>query len=138
MILNMLAPSTIFNTLCSGRRELLTPSSCPASDAAILSRSGPVVEPGAGRILIDTGNAPWNGTSDFGDSVLELSFPKLALRQSFTPTNQAQLNSSDADFPERLQALARQLRATLPKKRNKEVAFHRDAGYAIAQLGGCV
>jgi PQQ-like domain len=88
----------IFNTLCANRRELLPPSSCKASDSAILSRSGPVVEPGGGRILIDTGNAPWNGTTNFGDSVLELTFPGLDLRQSFTPVNQAQLNSSDSDL----------------------------------------
>jgi hypothetical protein len=88
----------VFNTLCSNRRELLRPASCPASDSAILSRSGPVVEPGGGRILLDTGNGPWNGTSDFGESVLELSFPGLGLRQSFTPVDQAQLSSSDTDL----------------------------------------
>ncbi len=88
----------VFNTLCANRRELIVPSTCPASDSAILSRSGPVVEPGGKRILIDTGNGPWNGTTDFGDSVLELTFPALALRQSFTPTNQEQLNSSDTDL----------------------------------------
>jgi hypothetical protein len=90
--------ATVFNTLCSNRRQLQTPSTCSASDSAILSRGGPVVEPGGGRILIDTGNAPWNGTTNFGDSVLELTFPDLDLRQSFTPTNQAQLNSSDSDL----------------------------------------
>jgi len=88
----------IFNTLCSNRRALLYPANCPASDSAILSRSGPVVEPGGTHILIDTGNGPWNGTSNFGDSVLELSFPGLGLLQSFTPTNQAQLNGSDTDL----------------------------------------
>jgi outer membrane protein assembly factor BamB len=88
----------VFNTLCSNRRGLLTPSSCQASDSAILSRGGPVVEPGGRRILFDTGNAPWNGTTDFGDSVLELTFPSLRLRQTFTPTNQAQLNDSDSDL----------------------------------------
>ncbi len=88
----------LFNTLCANRRELLQPSSCPASDSAILSRGGPVVEPGGRRILIDTGNGPWNGTSDFGDSVLELRFPGLSLRQSFTPVNQAELNTSDTDL----------------------------------------
>jgi hypothetical protein len=88
----------VFNTLCANRREIQTPSTCGASDSAILSRGGPVVEPGGGRILIDTGNAPWNGITNFGDSVLELTFPALALRQSFTPTNQAQLNSSDTDL----------------------------------------
>ena len=36
----------VFNTLCSNRREVIVPSSCSASDSAILSRGGPVVEPG--------------------------------------------------------------------------------------------
>jgi hypothetical protein len=88
----------VFNTLCANRHTLLVPKSCPASDSAILSRGGPVVEPGGKHILIDTGNAPWNGTTNFGDSVLELTFPALSLRQSFTPTNQEQLNSSDTDL----------------------------------------
>jgi outer membrane protein assembly factor BamB len=88
----------VFNTLCADRRGLLVPSNCQASDSAILSRSGPVVEPGGRRILIDTGNGPWNGTTNFGDSVLQLTFPNLALRQTFTPTEQAQLNESDTDL----------------------------------------
>src|ERR1019366_2622338 len=88
----------IFNTLCANRRALLAPSSCSASDSAILSRSGPVVEPGGKRLLIDTGNGPWNGVTNFGDSVLELTFPDLGLRQSYTPTNQEQLSRSDSDL----------------------------------------
>ncbi len=87
----------VFNTLCANRRAVILPSSCAASDSAILSRSGPVVEPD-GRILIDTGNAPWNGVTDFGDSVLELSFPALRLRQAYTPVNQAELNDTDTDL----------------------------------------
>ncbi len=90
--------AAIFNTLCSNRREILKPSSCSASDSAILSRGGPVVEPGGARILLDTGNGPWNGVSNFGDSVLELDFPGLGLRQSFTPVNQEQLSESDTDL----------------------------------------
>jgi hypothetical protein len=90
--------SKVFNTLCANRRELQMPSTCSASDSAILSRGGAVVEPGGSRILIDTGNAPWNGTTNFGDSVLELTFPTLALRQSFTPTNQEELNTHDLDL----------------------------------------
>jgi len=88
----------VFNTLCANRRELLVPRSCPASGSAILSRSGAVVEPGGRRLLLDTGNGPWNGTSDFGDSVIELTLPSLALRQSYTPTDQAELNESDTDL----------------------------------------
>ena len=91
-------PLSVFNTLCSGRRSLITPSTCQASDSAILSRSGPVVEPGGRRILIDTGNGPWNGATNFGDSVLDFTFPALDLRQSFTPVNQEQLNTTDTDL----------------------------------------
>jgi hypothetical protein len=88
----------IFNTLCADRRGLMQPSSCAASDSAILSRGGAVVEPGAGRVLISTGNGPWNGRTNFGDSVLELGLPGLGLRQAFTPTNQSALNRSDTDL----------------------------------------
>jgi hypothetical protein len=88
----------VFNTLCANRRGLIAPSSCSASDSAIWSRSGAVVEPGGKRLLIDTGNGPWNGRTNFGDSVLELTFPGLSLRQSYTPPNQAQLNESDTDL----------------------------------------
>ncbi|MCW3031840.1 MAG: PQQ-binding-like beta-propeller repeat protein [Solirubrobacterales bacterium] len=88
----------VFNTLCANRRALIVPSSCSASDSAILSRGGAVVEPGGGRILLDTGNGPWNGSTNFGDSVLELSVPGLRLRQSFTPVNQAHLNETDTDL----------------------------------------
>jgi outer membrane protein assembly factor BamB len=106
----------IFNTLCASRRELMVPSSCPASDSAILSRGGPVVEPGGGRILIDTGNAPWNGSTDFGDSVLELTFPGLQLRQTYTPVNQEELNTSDTDLGSSAPALLGQNRVVLAGK----------------------
>jgi hypothetical protein len=88
----------VFNTLCANRHQLITPSSCGASDSAILSRGGAVVEPGGGRILISTGNGPWNGSTNFGDSVLELTFPGLSLRQSFTPLEQGHLNATDTDL----------------------------------------
>jgi hypothetical protein len=88
----------VFNTLCANRRELLVPSSCSASDSAILSRAGAVVEPGGQRLLIATGNGPWNGGTNLGDSVIELALPTLAVRQSFTPTNQSELSASDTDL----------------------------------------
>ncbi len=106
----------VFNTLCSDRRTLLVPSTCPSSDSAILSRGGAVVEPGGKRILIDTGNGPWNGTTDFGDSVLELTFPGLDLRQSFTPTNQAHLNETDTDLGSSAPVLVGKGRVTVAGK----------------------
>jgi len=88
----------VFNTLCANRTRLITPSNCSASDSAIWARAGAVIEPGGARMLIATGNGPWNGSTNFGDSVLELTLPNLRLRQSYTPRNQAQLNSSDTDL----------------------------------------
>ena len=88
----------VFNTLCSNRTAIIDPKACSASDSAILSRSGPVVEPGGTRLLIATGNGPYNGSTNFGDSVIELTLPGLTLRQVYTPTNQAQLNRDDTDL----------------------------------------
>jgi PQQ-like domain len=90
--------ASIFNTLCANRRSLIAPSSCPASDSAILARGGAVVEPGGKRLLVSTGNGPWNGRTDFGDSAIELTLAGLRPRQAFTPTNQAQLNETDTDL----------------------------------------
>jgi hypothetical protein len=87
----------VFNTLCAQRHAVIAPPSCAASDSAILSRAGPVVEPGGHRVLIATGNAPYDGRSDFGDSVIELTLPGLRLAQAYTPIDQATLNSQDLD-----------------------------------------
>jgi hypothetical protein len=88
----------VFNTLCADRRRLIVPSSCAASDSAILARGGAVVEPGGRRLLVATGNGPYDGHTSFGDSVLELDVATLRLRQVYTPTNQAALNASDTDL----------------------------------------
>lgn len=90
--------ASVFNTLCANRHNIISPSSCSSSDSAILSRGGAVVEPGGKRLLLSTGNGPWNGSTDFGDSVVELTLPGLRFRQAFTPQNQAELNESDTDL----------------------------------------
>lgn len=90
--------ASVFNTLCSSRDHVIVPSSCSASDSAILSRAGAVVEPGGDRILISTGNGPWNGRTNFGDSVLELEAPSLRLRQAYTPVDEERLNRTDTDL----------------------------------------
>jgi outer membrane protein assembly factor BamB len=90
--------ASVFNTLCANRHKIIVPNSCSSSDSAILSRGGAVVEPGGRRLLLSTGNAPWNGSTDFGDSVIELTLPGLRFRQAFTPQNQAELNESDTDL----------------------------------------
>ena len=90
--------TAVFNTLCSDRRSIIVPSTCNGSDAAIWAREGAVVEPGGRRLLVATGNGPYNGHTNWGDSVLELDVPGLGLHQAYTPPNQAQLNSSDTDL----------------------------------------
>jgi hypothetical protein len=91
--------TAVWNSLCSNRHALINPpASCHASDSAIWGRAGAVVEPGTGRILVATGNAAFNGSTDWGDSVLELSADGRRLLQNWTPPNQAQLNNSDTDI----------------------------------------
>lgn len=88
----------VWNSLCSNHHHLIDPtSSCPASDSAIWGRSGSVIEPGSGRILVATGNGRFDGRTFWGDSVLELS-RSLRLLHNWTPSDQASLNSSDTDL----------------------------------------
>ncbi|MBV9311582.1 MAG: PQQ-binding-like beta-propeller repeat protein [Solirubrobacterales bacterium] len=88
----------VWNALCSSRHHLIRPPSrCGASDAAVWSRAGAVIIPGSGRILIATGNGPFNGSTNWGDSVLELSANAGRLLHNWTPVNEASLNTSDTD-----------------------------------------
>ena len=87
----------VWNSLCSDRHRLIVPSSCASSDSAIWGRAGAVVVPGSGNLLVATGNGPWNGTTDWGDSVLMLTASATKLIGNYTPTNTAQLNATDLD-----------------------------------------
>ena len=87
----------VWNSLCSNWHVLIYPSRCPASDSAIWGRAGAVVVPGSGKLLVATGNAPWNGHTNWGDAVLVLS-AKAKLVGNYTPTNTAKLNSDDLDL----------------------------------------
>ncbi len=87
----------VWNSLCSARHRIQNPPTCGASDSAIWGRAGAVVVPGSGNLLVATGNAPWNGHSNWGDAVLVLS-PKAKLIGNYTPTNTAKLNTEDLDL----------------------------------------
>ena len=91
----------VWNSECSDRHRLIRASSCSVTntrgDNAIWGRAGAVIEPGSGRLLVATGNGPFNGSTNWGDSVLELSPDAATLLHNWTPVNQAQLSSSDAD-----------------------------------------
>lgn len=91
----------VFNSECSNRRRLIRASSCGVTntrgDSAIWSRAGAVIEPGSGRILVATGNGPFDGRTSWGDSVLELSPDAGQLLRHWTPTDQARLDAGDTD-----------------------------------------
>ena len=87
----------VFNSLCSDRGGIIQPSSCGASDSAIWARRGAVVQPGTHRLLATTGNGPFNGRTNWGDSVLLLSPDARTLLGHYTPSNQAELEANDTD-----------------------------------------
>ena len=87
----------VWNSLCSNRRGLIIPASCDASDSAIWGRAGVLVVPRSGNLLVATGNAPWNGHTNWGDAVLVLS-AKAKLIGNYTPTNTDELNATDTDI----------------------------------------
>lgn len=89
--------AAVFNTLCANRHRLLDTAHCASSDAGIWSRAGVVAESGGRRVLVSTGNGPYDGRTNFGDSVLELT-AGLRLRRTYTPDTQAKLNSGDIDL----------------------------------------
>jgi len=92
----------VFNSLCSNRRYLIVPTSCPQTDSAIWGRSGAVIEPD-GNILVATSNGysaskvSFDGRTYWSDSVLELS-PGLKLLHNWTPTDQLHLTEDDLDL----------------------------------------
>jgi outer membrane protein assembly factor BamB len=88
----------VWNALCSDRHQIIQPSSCPSSDSAIWGRSAPVVDPASGDLLVATGNGPFDGKTDWGDSVVVLSPDGKQLLKHWTPANQARLNQQDLDL----------------------------------------
>jgi outer membrane protein assembly factor BamB len=88
----------VWNSLCSNRHQIIQPSTCPGSDSAIWGRSAPVVDPETGDLLVATGNGPFDGSANWGDSVAVLSPDGKRLVAHWTPSNQDELNSSDLDL----------------------------------------
>lgn len=96
--------TTVFNALCSEKRRLPGPHSCPQQRAGIWGRGGVVVDPEPsmnGRIYFATGNGDFNanvGGHDYGDSVLSLSADLSDLLGSYTPEDYKQLEAGDVDL----------------------------------------
>jgi hypothetical protein len=107
----------VFNTLCSNIRALLTDQAgqanyCPNVQSGVWARSGAVVDPTTGNVFIATGNGPWDGANNWGDSVLELTSNGNTLLDSYTPTNQQSLNNGDVDLGSSAPALLPQQSAS--------------------------
>lgn len=88
----------VWNSLCSDRRELLEPDSCRHAQSAIWGRAGAVIDPGNGAIFVATGNGDWNGTTDWGDSLIELDASATSMLGNYTPADTAALNAHDLDL----------------------------------------
>jgi outer membrane protein assembly factor BamB len=88
----------VWNSLCSNVHRLLNPRSCAKSASAIWARSGVVVVPGSGNLLVATGNGRFDGSRNWGDSTLMLTPTASRLLRNWTPRDQASLESGDVDL----------------------------------------
>lgn len=88
----------VWNSLCSRHTGLMEPTSCPQTRSAIWSRAGAVIDPGDGHILVATGNGDWNGTTDWGDALIELDSNATQILGNYAPTDTAELEDSDLDL----------------------------------------
>jgi hypothetical protein len=88
----------VWNSLCSDRPTLIVPKTCTSSDSAIWSRNGAAVDADNGTLVVATGNAPFDGKTDWGDSVLVLSADASRLLRHWTPSDHEHLNTADLDL----------------------------------------
>ncbi len=96
--------TTVFNSLCSHKRTLPTPTSCRQQRSGIWARGGAVVDPDAsmnGRVYAATGNGDFDadrGGDNYGDSVLQLTANLSQLTSTYTPTDYRSLQLGDTDL----------------------------------------
>ena len=88
----------VWNSLCSNVHQLLNPRSCAQSDSGIWARSGVVVAPGSGNLLVATGNGRFDGANNWGDSALLMTPNAGRLLRNWTPRDQASLAGGDVDL----------------------------------------
>ena len=88
----------VWNSLCSDRSGLIAPSSCAQTRSAIWGRSAAVVDTTTGDIFVTTGNALWDGHTNWGDAVIELDPNATTIVSNYTPVNTNALNESDGDL----------------------------------------
>jgi outer membrane protein assembly factor BamB len=88
----------VWNSLCSDRRELIAPESCPESGSAIWGRAGAVIDSTTGNIFVATGDGRWDGRTYWGDATLQLDSNATTLLGNYTPPNTDELDARDQDI----------------------------------------
>jgi outer membrane protein assembly factor BamB len=88
----------VWNSLCSDRAGLIQPGSCQSTRSAIWGRAGAVIDRSTGNIFVATGNGPYNGKTDWGDSLIELDPDATQVLANYTPADNAALNGRDLDL----------------------------------------
>ncbi|WP_348787157.1 cell wall-binding repeat-containing protein [Leifsonia sp. NPDC080035] len=95
----------VFNTLCSNLTVHFAPApatDCATVQSAVWARPSVVYDAGTNRVLFSTGNATFDGTHNWGDSVLAINPDGTGAGggpvDSYTPTNQQQLDQQDLDL----------------------------------------
>jgi hypothetical protein len=88
----------VWNSLCSDRPRLLMPSDCPSAQSGIWGRAGAVIDSATGDVFVATGNGPYNGKTDWGDSTVELDSDATQMLGNFTPANNTELDDRDLDI----------------------------------------
>jgi hypothetical protein len=84
-----LAQEAVFNTSPDG------------SGGAVWMSGGGIAADASGNIYFPTGNGTWNGSTDFGDSIVKLAPPaggRFTVTDYFTPWNQSYLGANDVDL----------------------------------------
>jgi outer membrane protein assembly factor BamB len=89
---------SVWNSLCSNRTGLLQPSSCQATRSAIWGRAGAVIDPTTGDIFVATGNGPYDGKTNWGDSLIELDPGATQVLANYTPSDHTNLENADLDL----------------------------------------
>lgn len=88
----------IWNSLCSDRLELMDPRSCAESGSAMWGRAGAVIDTITGDIFLATGNALWDGRTNWGDAAIAIDSGATRILDNYTPTNTEEMSARDADL----------------------------------------
>jgi outer membrane protein assembly factor BamB len=88
----------VWNSLCSDRKELMDPATCPQVQSAIWGRAGVVIDPATGNLLFATGNGPYDGMTSWSDALIMLDANATQMLGNWTTTNNEELRRRDLDM----------------------------------------